>query len=207
MQEEWGFSRVSKLQWLIWYHCFHSYPEDMKEILHILELAWWSWEQMDGWTQRCWSVAVHCTRNHSRDSCRAKIFFQKENWPDALLLLLTILSSEYSNPSRGSAQPYRKVPDTFVQKGQVLTTCVHLYSLTNSCLTSVLFQVSGVKRRAPIQVPTNGDAQLTASSSFLALFPCDSHCFFFFPSPQVSHRFALKIVLKDIFTAKKNAFK
>lgn len=44
----------------------------------------------------------------------------------------------------GSVQPYRKVPDTFLQQGQVLTTCAHLYPLTNSCLTSVLFKVAVV---------------------------------------------------------------
>lgn len=100
------------------------------------------------------------------------MFFQEENGPDVLLLLLTMLSSEHNDPSGGSAQPDRKVPDTFLQQGQVLTACVHLYPLTNSCLTSVLFKVAvvsstGLLFKCPPTVAHNSPFPLL----FLLCFP------------------------------------
>ena len=138
-----------------------------------------------------WDVAsVHCTRSCSRGFSRAKIFFQKENGPDVLLLLLTMLSSEYNDPSGGSAQPYRKVPDTFLQQGQVLTTCVYLYPLTNSYLTSVLFKVAvvsstGLLFKCPPTVVHNSMCPLL----FLLCFPVTvTQELFFFLSHRVFQR-------------------
>lgn len=68
----------------------------------------------------------------------------EREWTRCLIIAAHNAVLRVQRSIRGLAQPYRKVPDTFLQQGQVLTTCVHLYPLTNSCLTSVLFKVAVV---------------------------------------------------------------
>lgn len=140
--------------------CFHScLDREMQRARWMpathMELGWWSWDQKDaagcrgGQTQRCGSVAMrHWPCALYKESCSrgfswAKIFFQKE-WTRCLIIAAHNAVLQVQRSIRGLAQPYRKVPDTFLQQGQVLTTCVHLYPLTNSCLTSVLFKVAVV---------------------------------------------------------------